>query len=186
MSLSNNKSLSFLPGTLYFAQGFVFGRFLSSWKEWVQFGQGKIWELGPNLLEGFFKCQFSFLWLLGGLWLPRRASVYPWCCLLWACWWHSEKPRSYGRSKLTSWMREFLNLYFSPQKISMELFSWLYQHSICIHKLEVFSSYPLIDFSLLKLWSVGWDFCSLILHLIARKLVRSVWAWFLWVTSPLL
>lgn len=110
-------NLSFFPGTFHFAQRLVFGRFLSAWKG-VQFGQVKIWELGPNLLEDFFKWQLFSYDCFGGLWLPRKASVYPLWHFLWARWWHSEKPSSYNRNKLTRWMREFFKLPPAPRNLN--------------------------------------------------------------------
>lgn len=149
--------------------------------------KGRSENLVPTCLRTFWSGYFPSYDCFGGLWLPRRASVYPKWCFLWVCWWHSEKPSSYGRNQLTSWMGEFLSI-LPPQEISVELFSWLYEPSIqvYIYNLELFSSYPLTVCNLLELWSVGWDFGSPMLHLVARKLVSSVWAWSFWVTFLLL
>lgn len=126
-------NLSFFPGTFHFAQRLVFGRFLSAWKG-VHFGQVKIWELGLNLLEDFFKWQLFFYDCFGGLWLPRRASVYPLWHFLWACWWHSEKPSSYSRNKLTRWVREFLKPFssFPPPSKSQWSFSIDCTNQVCV------------------------------------------------------
>lgn len=87
-------------------------------------------RLGSNLLKDFIKWHLSFIWFLWWAVVSRRASVCPWWCILWDCWWHSEKPRSNGRNKLAT---GFFDPLFSPLRKSQWNFSHEYTNLVCIY-----------------------------------------------------